>query len=168
VVSMKFLVPPEAAVVCAPQHHQRIIERLYDFIGRPVGFESLPPPPGPGETAIVFNRAWGIADIQVRRLGTDTAADVSRRLRDLLEIGHAQVVYLELPLDQGGIDDICRIAEREGFIFAGLSPSSVNDGESLFLQYLNAEIDMSYLRVATSMGKELFDYVAGERQRLQR
>ncbi|HWR40840.1 MAG TPA: ATP-binding protein [Patescibacteria group bacterium] len=168
VVSMRFLTPPEGVVVYAPLQHRDMLERIYGFIGRPVTFQSLPLPDGPGETTVSLNRSWGIADIQVRRSGTDTAADVRQRLRDLIEIGDAQVVYLELPLDQGGLDDICRAAETEGFFFAGLGNSSVTDGESLFLQYLNTEIDLNHLRIATPKGKEILNYVAGERRRLSR
>lgn len=167
-VSMKFVVSPESAVICAPRHHRDMIARIYEFIDKPVTFQSLPLPTGLGETAIVFNRPWGIADIQVRRIGTDTVAEIKRCLRDLIEIGNAQTVYLELPLDQGEIDDICLAAEKAGFFFAGLSPSSVNNGESMFLQYLNTKIDMSRLRISTPMGKEIFDYVAKECQRLHR
>jgi hypothetical protein len=166
-VSMKFLVPPEEAVVCVPSHHRTMLERIYTSIGRTVVFKDIPAFSGPGETTIQSNPHWGIADIQVRRIGTDTLKSIRRCLSDLCET-NTEVVYLELPLDQGGIEDVCRAAEADGFFFAGLSPSSVTDGESLFLQYLNTEIDMSHLRIATPMGKEIFDYVARERQRVQR
>ncbi len=167
VVSMKFLIPPEEVVVYVPSHHRAMLERIYASIGRPVVFEDLPAVSGPGETTMQSNQHWGIADIQVRRIGTDTLKSIRRCLRDLCET-NTEVVYLELPLDQGGIEDICRAAEADGFFFAGLSPSSVHDGESLFLQYLNTEINMSHLQIATPMGKEIFDYVARERQRLQK
>ena len=114
------------------------------------------------------NRAWGIGDIHVRRIGADTPADIRRCMSDLCEIGDSRVVYLELPLDQGGIDDICRSAEGCGFFFVGLGPSSVNDGmESLYLQFLNMELDLSYLQISTPMGKEIFEYVARERERVR-
>ncbi len=167
-VSMKFLVHPEGAVVCAPTHHREMVAKIYDSIGKPVTFQSLPSPSGLGETAIQLNRSWNIADIQVRRTGKNSLADIRRCLRDLLEIGNVEVVYLELPLDQGGIDDICRDAEEQGFFFAGLNPSSVKEGESLYLQYLNTELDMSHLHIATQMGKEIFAYVDREQQRIQK
>lgn len=166
-VSMKFLVPPEPTGVCAPSHHHDMIERIYASLEKPVTFESLPSPTGPGAMNVRFNSDWGIADIHVQRIGTDTPADIKRSLRDLCEIGNTPVIYLELPLDQGGMDDCCRAAEAEGFFFAGLGPSSVKEGESLYLQYLNTELDMSLIQIATPMGREIFEYVARERERVR-
>ena len=167
-VVMKFLVPPEPASVCAPSRHREMIERIYRALERPVTFQSMPAPEGRGEIAVEANRAWGVGDIHVRRIGTDTQADIGRCMSDLCKIGDSQVVYLELPLDQGGIDHICRSAEGYGFFFLGLGPSSVNEGmESLYLQFLNTELDLSYLQVSTPMGKEIFEYVARERERVR-
>ena len=116
-----------------------------------------------------INRAWGIADIQVRRIGTETSNDIRRLLTELTQAEKIDMVYLELPLDQGGIDGVCRDAEAAGFFFAGLSHSSaLDDSESLFLQYPNTQIDMSRLVLATPLAKEIFDYVCRERQRLNR
>jgi hypothetical protein len=169
VVLMYFCVLPEPVFVCAPAHHRAMVERIYDAIGKPATFQHLPEPSGAGQVEIQINRAWNIADIQVRYTGTETAADIRRHLSKLTEVEKIDIVYLELPLDQGGIDGVCRDAEAMGFFFAGLSHSSaVNDRESLFLQHPNTKIDMSRLQIATPMGKEIFDYVARERQRLQR
>ncbi len=117
-----------------------------------------------------MNRAWNTADSQVKRPGDDTLGDIHRCLRNLLEIGNVDVVYLELPLDQGGTDELCRGAEKkEGFFFTGLGPSSVTEGgDSLYLQYLNTKLDMLHLKIATAMGKEIFDYVQRERQRVEK
>ncbi len=167
VVSMKLIVPPAPGVVCAPSRHRDMVAGIYESMGKPVTFQSSPALPGPGEVAIYVNRSWNTADIQVKRPGDDTLGDIHRCLRDLLEIGNVDVVYLELPLDQGGTDELCRGAEeKEGFFFTGLGPSSVTPGgESLYLQYLNTELDMSLLKIATPMGKEIFDYITLEKQR---
>lgn len=167
-VSMKLLSSPAPAVVCAPSHHRDMVAGIYESMGKPATFQSSTPLPGPGDLSIYMNRAWNTADIQVKRPGDNSLTDISRCLRDLLEIGKVDVVYLELPLDQGGIDDLCRGAEeKEGFFFTGLGPSSVTGGgESLYLQYLKTNLDMSHLQIATPMGKEIFAYVALEKQRV--
>jgi len=167
VLDMKFCVPPESAVVCVPAHHRAMVERIYEAVGKHATFQSLPEPLGAGQVEIRINRAWNIADIQVRRIGTETAAEIRSRLRELTEVEKIDIVYLELPLDQGGIDGVCRDAEAAGFFFAGLSHSSaVDDRESLFLQHPNTKIDMSSLILATPMARKILDYVVKERQRL--
>ena len=169
VVDMKFCVPPETAVICAPVHHRPMLERIYEAVGKPATFQPLPEPSGAGQVEIMINRAWGIADIQVRRIGTETAADIRRRLGELTDAEKIDIVYLELPLGQGGIDGVCRDAEAAGFFFAGLSHSSAEgDRESLFLQHPNTKIDMSGLVLATPTAREIFDYVVKERERLNR
>lgn len=168
VVSMKFLAPPEPAIVCAPSHHQDMIEQIYAHLGRPVSFERLPMQAGAGSVTVRVNSAWEMADVQVQRIGTDTAADIKKYLRDLLDTGGASVVFLELPLDQGGIDDVCKAAESEGFFFAGLGPNTIHGGESLFLQYVVSMLDMSLFEVASPMGKNIFKYVANERTRFSK
>ncbi len=168
VVSMKLLTLPAPSVLCAPSHHREMLENIYSTMDKPVTFKAAPPSSGPAEVTIQMNREWNIADIQVKRTGRNALAYIRRCLEDLLEIGQVDVVYLELPLDQGGIDDLCRGAEeKEGFFFTGLGPSSVTEeGESLYLQYLNTKLDLSHLKIATPMGREIFAYVARERQRV--
>ncbi|WP_031480430.1 hypothetical protein [Maridesulfovibrio frigidus] len=166
VVSMKFLADPETAIICAPSHHQDMIEQIYAHLGRPISFEQLPMQDGAGSVTVRFNSSWEMGDIQVQCTGTDTASDIKRYLRDLLDKDGAAAVFLERPLDQRGIEDICRAAESEGFFFAGLGPNTTHGGESLFLQYVASKLDMSLFQVASPMGKKIFNYVANERKRL--
>ncbi len=167
VVSMKLLTHPDPSVLCAPSHHRKMLETIYSAMGKPVTFKPVPPSQGPAKVTIQMNQEWNIADIQVKSIGDNVLADIRRCLEDLLEIGQVDVVYLELPLDQGDTTDLCRNAEDEGFFFTGLGPSSVTPGgESLFLQYLNTQLDLSLLQIATPLGRTIFDYVTREKQRL--
>lgn len=166
VVSMKFLTPQPPVTITAPAHHQDMIERIYEHLGRDVAFAHRPSPNAPGDVAARVNSSWGCGDIQVRRVGADTPAEIKRCLRDLQNIGGAAVTFLELPLDQGGVDDVCLAAEAEGFFFAGLGPNTVQGGESFFLQHAPPEFDMSRVQIAAPMGKEIFAYVAQERARV--
>ncbi|OEU67596.1 MAG: hypothetical protein BA863_00015 [Desulfovibrio sp. S3730MH75] len=166
VVSMKFLADPAPSIICAPSHHQNMIEQIYAHLGRPISFEQLPMQAGAGSVTVRFNSGWKMGDIQVRYAGTDTASDIKKSLRDLLDKDGMSAVFLELPLDQGDINDICRAAESEGFFFAGLGPNTIHGGESLFLQYVASKLDMSLFQVASPMGKNIFKYVASERKRL--
>lgn len=95
---------------------------------RPAQFITAPAPDWPGEVAVQLNSAWNTADIQVRRNGANCLAQVHERMHHLLELQRVDVIYLELPLDQGETDGLCRGAEEAGFFFAGLGPSSVTDG----------------------------------------
>lgn len=167
-VSIKHLVPAQPATLRVPAHHREIIAKIYAGMEKPVAFQNRSQPSGPGEIVVRQSRTWESADILVRRIGEDTPERIRAHLRDVLAAGNTAVIYLELPLDQGGNDDACREAEHAGFFFAGLGPSSSLEGEALILQYVNTELDLSRLRIVTPMGKELLGYVRQERQRVRK
>ena len=107
-----------------------------------------------------------VSRVQVRRVGTDTAAAVGAARRDLCGPKGAEAVFLELPLAQAGTPELCRAAEAEGFFFSGLGPGFAADGDALRLQYLAVGLDASLLQVESAFGRELLDYVGRERQRV--
>jgi anti-sigma regulatory factor (Ser/Thr protein kinase) len=119
-----------------------------------------------GEVVVSMLHGWGAGVIRVRRVGSDTAAEVRRARQDLCETAAAEVVYLELPLAQRGTPALCEAAEGDGFFFSGLGPRFAPDGDALRLQYLNCDLDVSRLQVFSPFGRELLDYVAAERARV--
>jgi anti-sigma regulatory factor (Ser/Thr protein kinase) len=164
----KYLGQPATAVVHAPAHHRAMLERIYARLSAPVDFRVPEATSGPGRVAVSFQPSYGLGIIRVGRVGVDTSAEMRRARRDLCEIAAAEVVYLELPLAQPGTPDLCLAAEAEGFFFSGLGPSFAPDGDVLRLQYLNVELDLTRLQVASPFGRELVAYVAGERERVGR
>ena len=165
-VSMKHLIPAQPATLHVPTHHQHMISQIYAGMEKPVVFQNRSRLSGPGEIDVRLRQTWGSADILVRRIGEDTPERIRSHLREVLASGNAAAIYLELPLHQGDNAVVCREAENAGFFFAGLGPSSCVEGEGLILQYLNTELDLSRLRIATPMGRELLAYVRQEWQRV--
>ena len=164
----KYVAPAERAVVHAPPHHRPMIERVYERLGTPVDLPPGIPAEGPGQVAVSLDRSWGTGEIRVRRVGADTAAEIRRARRDLCETAGAEVVYLDLPLSQPGTPDLCVAAEADGFFFSGVGPCFAPDGDVLSLQYLNVELDIARLQVASPAGQQLVEYVASERTRVGR
>ncbi|TVQ99373.1 MAG: hypothetical protein EA399_07200 [Desulfovibrionales bacterium] len=165
-VSMKYLLPPQPATVHVPAHHQDMIARIFAGLGKPVVFQNPSSVAGPGEILVRESQTWETADIVVRRFGENSPRAIRVHLQDLLARGIAEAIYLELPLDQGGGDVVCREAEEAGFFFAGLGPSSTTEGEVLILQYMKPELDLSWLRGGTPMGREILRYVTWEQERV--
>ncbi|GAB6058413.1 hypothetical protein JCM31598_15300 [Desulfonatronum parangueonense] len=165
-VSLKYLVPPKPVAIRVPDRHKDMIAKIYAGLGKPVVFQSPAMCSGPGETMARISQTWGTADILVRRIGDNTPREINAHLRDILAQGIAEVIYLEIPLDQSGGEMVCREAELAGFFFAGLGPSSTGAGEALILQYLNTQLDLSRPKVVTPLGKEILVYVAQQRWRV--
>jgi len=164
-VSMKYLVPPRPTAVRVPAHHEDMIGRIFAGLEKAVVLQGPSPLSGSGETLVRESQTWETADIIVRRIGANTFREIQAHLRHLLARQVAEVIYLEIPLDQPGGDILCQEAEMAGFFFAGLGPSSTAKGEALILQYLNTELDLSRLRVVTPMGREILAYVTREHDR---
>lgn len=66
---------------------------------------------------------------------------------------------LEIPLDQGGVEDACREAEKAGVFFAGLGPGSITQNEVLILQFLKTQLNPSSPKVVTPLGREIHAYI---------
>jgi hypothetical protein len=145
-----------------------MLERIYAKLGAPVELRAPRPASGTGRVTVTLDRSWGCGEIHVEQVGIDTAAEVRRARRDLCGVAEAEVVYLYLPLAQGGTPELCLMAEADGFFFGGLGPRFAADGDALCLQYVSGDFDAGLLEVASPFGKELLDYAAAERARVHR
>jgi len=165
-VSLKYLVPPKPARISPPAHHKDMISRIYAGLGRPVIFQSPSKFSGPGGVIVRESKVWETAEILVRWIDEKTPRDIHAHLYELLGRHGIDVIYLEIPMDQSGCGAVCREAEKLGFFFAGIGPSSTGNGEALILQYLKTQLDLSYPRVVTLLGREILAYIIQDRVRV--
>jgi hypothetical protein len=164
----KYMATPGPTRVYAPPQHRAVLERLYEKLAAPVEFGTPAEPKGRGRVTASLDRSWGYGEIHVQVVGTDTAAEIRRARRDLCETGGVEVVYLFLPLAQAGTPALCTAAEADAFFWSGVGPCYAADGDMLCLQYLATGLDLGLVQVAGPTGRELLDYVAAERKRVQR
>jgi anti-sigma regulatory factor (Ser/Thr protein kinase)/GNAT superfamily N-acetyltransferase len=161
------LAPPETTRVCAPDRHRKVLAKIYRNLGAPVEFLKPGPVTGPGRLAVQFNPNFGAGFIQVNRIGTDTFPEINQACRDLCDLAGAAVVFLDLPLAQGGTPDLCDAAETVGFFFSGVRPRFASDGDFLRLQYLNAALDPERIHLASPFARELLDYILRDKARVE-
>jgi anti-sigma regulatory factor (Ser/Thr protein kinase) len=166
VVYFEYLAPPALAEAHAPSHHREMLEMIYGQLESPVEFREPRAPAGSGQLAVEFQRAEGYGLIRVRQAGADTAAEIRRARRDLIDVSGAEAVYLEVPLAQAGTPDLCSAAEADGFFFSGIGPLFAPDGDVLRLQFLNVPLDSSTLQLSNPFAQELLAYVEKERIRV--
>jgi hypothetical protein len=162
----KSLGEPRRAVIHAPGHHRKMLERLYTNLERSVTFEVGVPLAGPSRVSVHFHKGLEAGFIRFTRVGIDSPAEIRRALGDLTDLAGAEVVYLELPLAQAGTPELCSVAEELGFFFSGVGPCFAPDGDTLRLQYLNTELDIGRLQLYSPFAKELAAYIATERERV--
>jgi anti-sigma regulatory factor (Ser/Thr protein kinase)/GNAT superfamily N-acetyltransferase len=162
----RHLTPPAPTAVCAPSRHRAMLARIYANLGAPVEF--LPPggPTGLGQIAVHYDRETNAGGIEVNRIGIDTLPEIAQARRDLCDLAGAAVVSLHLPLAQGGTPWLCEAAQADGFFFSGVRPRFAPDGDFLRLQYLNADLDLKRIHLASPFARELLAYVLAEKARI--
>lgn len=167
VLYFKYLVANGQARVCAPSRHREMLTKIYANLEVPVAFLEPSGPTAVGEVAVHFDKATGVGIIQVNRIGVDTIPEIYQGWQDLSRLAGAAVIGLDLPLSQGGTPYLCDLAEGNGFFFCGVRPYFAPDGDFLRLQYLNADLDLERLRLASPFARELLDYILQERERVR-
>lgn len=164
----RYLKPPGTSRIQAPEHHQEILRRIYAEFRIPVEFRPPEPTHSASRLEVHTNSALGVGEIVIRQIGKETAVEVRQARRDLCDLAGVAMVYLQLPIDQPGAAELCRLAEQEGFFFSALCPGFAEGGDVLRLQYLNTKMDLALLRVASSWAQEMVAYVVKERARVER
>ena len=163
----KYLAPPVPALICAPSRHREMLAKIYDNLEAPVEFLAPSGPGGPGQVAVHYDRDTGAGHIQVNRIGLDTLPEIEQARRDLCDLAGAAVVALDLPLAQGTTPYLADAAEAVGFFFSGVRPRAAPDGDCLRLQFLNAELDLARLHLASPFARELLAYALADKARVE-
>ena len=161
------LAAPETTRVCAPDRHREILAKIYGNLGLPVEYLEPGPLAGLGRLAVQYNQKYCAGFIQVNRIGTDTFPEIEQACRDLCDLAGAAVVFLDLPLAQGGTPELCDAAGSVGFFFSGVRPRFASDGDFLRLQYLNAPVAPERIHLASPFARELLDYILRDRARVE-
>ncbi len=166
-IYFEYLRPPQRVVHVATDH-QEMISRVCRQYRVPVELRAGASAEGAGEVSVEYEAAVQAGTIRVRRVGADTVAAVRQAQRDLCASSGARAVTLELPLAQPGTAEICRAAEAEGFCFSGVGPDFSADGDTLLLQLVVEDLDLSLLQIDTPFAKDLLAYVGSEYVRVGR
>ena len=159
------LTPPPPACVSVPERHRPIVASIYEALGRPLTFVEESPPGQSGSFSVTLDRSQAKGIIRVIESNPSRWAEILRSAQDLIAIGGAEVVDLDLPLAQPATPRLWELAEEAGFFFAGIRPFEAQDGDSVRLQRLAVPFDLERLRIYPKFGRELLSYVAAQMQR---
>lgn len=168
----KYMAPPPPTIVYAPERHRAIIDRLYAAFDLTPEFRAgsdgeAAAVPERGHLTVKLDHAWGFGEIHVEIAGEDTATEICRAKRDLVETNSVEVIYLFLPLAQSATPSLCAAAQAEGFFWSGVVPRAASDGDMLCLQYLQATPDLGLIQIAGPAGRALLDYVVADIRKIK-
>jgi hypothetical protein len=157
----KNLASPGERVLYPPARHREMIARIYAQIGLP--FRIGPPVEVlPENSRIVgkYHSAWGFGTIDVADIGRDFVSAFAEVFTDLRYVARADVIFLNLPLEDGGLEWAVELAEKRRFFFCGVAPYHFDGRDSLRFEYVNTLIDTSKLQVYSDFGREVANYCA--------
>lgn len=162
------LVPsPPPASACVPARHREMVSQVYEALGRPLTFVEEGPATGPASFRVTFDRVRQKGLIRVVTSDPQSWAEILRSANDLMEIGGAEVVDLDLPLVQPATAAVWELAEAAGFFFAGIRPYEAPDGDLVRLKRLAIALDVERLVIYPKFARKLRAYVAAEQKLAQ-
>ena len=159
---------PEKRNVCVPSQHKPIVEEIYRNLGFPVEFREERVPEGKGSCSVRVDSGAAKAIVKVERVGTDTAHAVRHARRELTEHSHAEVVFIEMPLNDPATPYAVEALEEYGFSFAGIAPHFSKSGDVLRLVYLTQPLDQEHIVTYEDFAGRLVKYALSEQERVSK
>lgn len=162
-LSFKYMSPPAQYDIFVPEHHIKMVRKLYDNLGASHNFVV------PSTNEIRYdlqesilktgvNELESCAEIFVAEYGADIMHNLRKTLRGFCVEQIAAInLFLKLkdPLTYWMTEEF----EKMGFFFAGILPES-RIGDALILQYLNnVNLDYSKILLLADISKELLTYI---------
>jgi GNAT superfamily N-acetyltransferase len=162
-----WLSPPKARTVHVPERHVAITETIYANLQCPIRLGAASPAVGHGVLAVKMQAAAARGNIRAELLGADTFSEIRHAKRDLVERSGAQVVFVDLPLEDPATPALVEALETEGLAFAGIAPEFSSRGDLLRLVYLVEPLQREPIKTLEPLGDQLVNYCLAEQARVR-
>ena len=170
VVNHYFAIDRTPATIFLPEHHQKIVSEMYEWMELPRKFGTPDKIPPTGESSVnVFPLPdeLNVAFIVINTIGAETAHEVQAGLEQCRK-SRMDAVYAFLPAGVAASPYLMEQCERMGFFFSGIMPHIHDGDDRILMQYLAVPLDLDAVRVYGDMTRKLFDHVKAEQQRVLR
>lgn len=155
-----------------PVRHEEMVVELYRGAGltfkRMEGNAAVEC--GEAQMKVKRTPVLNVADLEVTAIGPDPVAaaqGVAGACRRLCR-QKVDTIYLYLPLEQAGAAAVAEACTQEGFLFSGIAPDALGDGDALVLQYLNSPEDpFAQMITWTPTAERLREYIRREWQAME-
>jgi anti-sigma regulatory factor (Ser/Thr protein kinase) len=153
-------------VLHIPQLHSQMIDTIYKNIGLKYSKAKIQKNDKNGIVTSSYSSSWGIGVINVETVGKDNFAQIKEAFYNLLFSLKAEVIFLNITLEDFYIDDLVENIEREKFFFAGIHPSLLNNKDAIRFEYLNGTINDDKIKIYSDKARVLFEYVLREKEKV--
>ena len=150
--------------VYIPPQHQEMVRKIYGWLELPREFGQVAGEIAPGKSEVVYeplSQEYRAAHIIVTQIGPDTFGEIMHYRKQALQ-EKLDATYLFLPADNPATPELVRLAEEEGYSFAGIMPHIHGGSDRLLMQQLNITLDLDKILAYGTEGQELAAYVRAE------
>ena len=162
-----WLQAPQPRTVHVPSRHRAVAEAIYTNLQCPVTFGEGGAPEGHGALTVTIDAGAARASVRADVLGKDSVMAVRHAKRELIEHSHAEVIFVELPLQDPGTPQVALDLECDGFFFAGVAPHFSSRGDLLRLVYLTEPLAREPIKVYEEFAGWLLHYALSEQARVR-
>ena len=162
-----WLQEPARRTVYVPMRHQAVVSRIYENLQCEIRFGEDTSPTGHGRLAISMDRRAARAFVRAGELGADSVWSIRHAKRELVERSHAEIVFVELPLENPGTPYVVSSLEADGFAFVGVAPHFSANGDMLRLVYLVEPLAREPIKTLEEFADYLVDYALSEQSRVR-
>lgn len=149
-----------------PKKHSHILDTIYQNINLKYSKANLDKSNDDSIVTSSYSPTWGIGVINVEAIGKDNFTHIKEAFYNLLFSLKAEVIFLNITLEDSYINDLVENIEKEKFFFAGIHPSLLNNKDAIRFEYLNGTIDDKKIKIYSNKAKELFEYVLKEKEKV--
>jgi len=158
---------PARRTVFVPTRHQAVVSKIYENLQCEIRFGEDTPPTGHGRLAISMDSRAARAFVRADELGADSVWSIRHAKRELVERSHAEIVFVELPLENPATPHVVTSLEADGFAFAGVAPHFSTNGDMLRLIYLVEPLAREPIKTLEEFADYLVDYALSEQTRVR-
>ncbi|MFP4486187.1 MAG: ATP-binding protein [Campylobacterales bacterium] len=152
-------------VLYLPKQHNQIVQKIYENLKLPYTIKDKSTNKK-GLVVSSYSKGWGIGVINVEKIGYDNFKNIKEAFYNLLFTLKADVIFLNITLEDESIDELITKIENEKFFFAGIHPSLIKNQDAIRFEFLNGVIDESKIKIYEKTSFELFAYISNEKKRV--
>jgi anti-sigma regulatory factor (Ser/Thr protein kinase) len=162
-----WLESPAARYIHLPERHRELATGIYNRLGCQLTFGDSVPPKGHGTQTVRIEAGAARANIQTNTIGNNTVQLIRQARRELVEMTHVEVVFVDLPLHDPAAAIVAEQLELDGFGFLGILPHFGDSGDLLRLGYLVEPLARDPIKTLDEVADSMVNYVLGEQQRVR-
>ncbi len=148
----------EKRYVFLPRKHRNIMEKIYNNMRLEA---ENPKEKKYAKKSLIdakYNAAWGFGTINVMNVGKNLAAEIRSVFNRLKLSTQAEIIFLNITLNDAPIDNLMKTLQSLGFFFCGVAPYAIEGKDAIRFQYLNTLVDTDRIQVYGEFAKEVYEY----------